>query len=36
MGVVFTFIFCAVTLSNYVKNVYEDTSDEDEMCTGMI
>lgn len=23
MGVVFTFIFCTVTLSNYVKNVYE-------------
>ena len=25
MGVVFTFIFCTVTFSNYMKNVYEDT-----------
>ena len=35
MGVVFTFIFCTLTLSNYAKNVYEDAP-EDEMCEGMI
>jgi hypothetical protein len=35
MGVVFTFIFCTVTFSNYMKNVYEDPV-LDEMCDGMI
>jgi hypothetical protein len=23
MGVVFTFVFCTVTFSNYMKNVYD-------------
>lgn len=35
MGVVFTVIFCTVTFSNYMKNVYEDPV-LDEMCDGMI
>ena len=34
MGVVFTIIFCTVTFSNYMKNVYEDAAD-DEMCDSM-
>ena len=28
MGVVFTIIFCTVTFSNYLKNVYADAGDE--------
>ena len=35
MGVVFVVIFCTVTFSNYMKNVYEDAS-LNEMCDGMV
>lgn len=35
MGVVFVAIFCTVTFSNYMKNVYEDAAEED-MCDDML
>ena len=35
MGVVFVVIFCTVTFSNYMKNVYED-EDPSEMCDSMM
>lgn len=31
LGIVFVFIFCTVTFSNYMKDVYAD-ADESEMC----
>ena len=34
MGVVFVLIFCTVTFSNYMKNVYEEETDE--MCDSML
>lgn len=34
LGIVFVFIFCSVTFSNYMKDVYADT-DESEMCSTM-
>lgn len=34
MGVVFVAIFCTVTFSNYMKNVYEDV--EEDMCDDML
>lgn len=36
MGVVFTFIFCTVTFSNYQKNIYDTESAEEEMCQSMM
>ena len=36
MGVVFTFIFCTVTFSNYQKNIYDTESAEEEMCQTMM
>ena len=30
LGVVFTVVFCTVTFTNYLKNVYEDAGDD--MC----
>jgi hypothetical protein len=36
MGVVFTFVFCTVTFSNYMKNVYSGDESTDEMCQGML
>ena len=34
MGVVFTLIFCTVSFSNYMKDVYAEESDE--MCDSMM
>lgn len=36
MGVVFTFVFCTVTFSNYMKNVYSGDESTDDMCQGML
>ena len=36
MGIVFTFVFCTVTFSNYMKNVYSGDESTDEMCQSMI
>ena len=36
MGVVFTFVFCTVTFSNYQKNVYDAETDAEEMCQSMM
>jgi hypothetical protein len=36
MGIVFTFVFCTVTFSNYQKNVYSGDESTDEMCQSMI
>lgn len=36
MGVVFTIVFCTVTFSNYMKNVYSPSSDPSEMCDGVL
>jgi hypothetical protein len=36
MGVVFTFVFCTVTFSNYMKNVYSGDESSDEMCQTMM
>ena len=35
MGVVFTFVFCTVTFSNYQKNVYSGEEGAEEMCQTM-
>lgn len=34
MGVIFVVIFCAVSFSNYMKNVYPDG--DEEMCEGLL
>lgn len=36
MGVFFTVIFCTVTFSNYMKNVYSGGESLDEMCDGVM
>lgn len=36
MGVIFTFVFCTVTFSNYQKNVYSGDENPDEMCQEML
>ena len=36
MGVVFTIVFCTVTFSNYMKNVYTAKDDPGSMCDGML
>lgn len=36
MGVVFTIVFCTVTFSNYMKNVYSPGDDPSEMCDGVM
>jgi hypothetical protein len=36
MGVVFTIVFCTVTFSNYMKNVYTGGEDASEMCDGVM
>lgn len=36
MGVAFVIVFSAITFSNYMKNVYGDIENEDEMCAGVI
>jgi hypothetical protein len=36
MGVVFTFVFCTVTFSNYQKNVYSGDESSEEMCQSML
>lgn len=36
MGIVFTFVFCTVTFSNYMKNVYSGDESSEEMCHTMI
>jgi hypothetical protein len=36
MGVVFTIVFCTVTFSNYMKNVYTPKDDPASMCDGML
>lgn len=35
LGIVFVFIFCTVTFSNYMKDVYAD-ADESDMCETII
>lgn len=36
MGVVFVFVFCTVTFSNYMKNVYAEGEGVDEMCDDVL
>ncbi len=36
MGVVFTFVFCTVTFSNYQKNVYTGDEPESQLCQTML
>ena len=36
MGVVFTLVFCTVTFSNYLKNVYTGDESVDDMCHSML
>eukprot|EP00919_Chromeraceae_sp_WS-2016_P017139 GHVR01040931.1.p1 GENE.GHVR01040931.1~~GHVR01040931.1.p1 ORF type:complete len:106 (+),score=4.03 GHVR01040931.1:466-783(+) len=36
MGVMFTFVFSAVTFSNYMKNIYEDGINQSDMCSSMM
>ena len=36
MGVVFTFVFCAVTFSNYMPDVYPDQTDTEGMCDNLL
>jgi len=36
MGVVFTIVFCTVTFSNYMKNIYSPSTDSSEMCDGVL
>lgn len=36
MGVVFTFVFCTVTFSNYQKNIYSVDDSPDDMCQSML
>lgn len=35
MGVFFTFIFCTVTFSNYMKDVYSAADEIEDMCDGV-
>jgi hypothetical protein len=36
MGVAFVTVFSTVTFSNYMKDVYTDTKDVEEMCNNTI
>lgn len=36
MGVIFTFVFCTVTFSNYQKNIYDSETPDEEMCQSMM
>ena len=36
MGVFFTIIFCTVTFSNYMKNVYSPSDSVNDMCDGVM
>lgn len=36
MGVVFAFVFCTVTFSNYQKNVYSSGDSEEDLCQTMM
>jgi len=36
MGCVFTFVFCTVTFSNYLKNIYTGEENVDDMCHSML
>jgi hypothetical protein len=36
LGVVFTVVFCTVTFSNYMKNVYSANDDPADMCDGVM
>lgn len=36
MGVFFTFIFCTVTFSNYMKDIYSAADDIEDMCDGVL
>lgn len=36
MGVAFVIVFNSITFSNYVRDVYGETNDVDEMCSNPI
>ena len=36
MGVFFTIIFCTVTFSNYMKDVYSPSDSVNDMCDGVM
>jgi hypothetical protein len=36
MGVIFAFVFCTVTFSNYQKNVYSSSDSEEDLCQTMM
>jgi inositol 1,4,5-triphosphate receptor type 1/inositol 1,4,5-triphosphate receptor type 3 len=36
MGIFFTIIFCTVTFSNYMKNVYSSSDSVEDMCDGVM
>ena len=36
MGVVFAFVFCTVTFSNYMKNVFSGDEAEEDRCQTML
>lgn len=36
MGVVFVIVFSMITFSNYMKDVYAEVKDQNEMCEGPI
>ena len=36
MGVVFSFVFCTVTFSNYMKNIYSGEEADEERCQTML
>jgi uncharacterized membrane protein len=36
LGIVFSFIFCTVTFSNYMKNIYTAADEIDDMCDNVM